>query len=584
MCGIAGAVGTQDPTLIGTMVSALEHRGPDHAATVALGPVALGVSRLAIVDPRGGNQPIFNEDRSLCIVFNGEIYNHHELRIQLAAQGHRFFTHADTEVILHLYEQHGPRCVEFLRGMFCFAITDGRTLFLARDRVGIKPLYFTQVRGANAFLFASEIKSLLAVPFVPARIDETAATDWAVIGHPVGTRTLIEGIHLLGPGETLTLDAARPLAEPRPARYFRMPAERVESMSMDEAEDATLAALTDAVHGHSRTSDGRLGLVLSGGLDSTLLALLLGEDTTVRPRTYTVADHRQHPDVEQAESVADFIGSDHRTLIIGSQDFLHAIPQFVATEEMPGDMSAMPRFILNREIARDSKVCISGEGADELFGGYAEFVDRWHKAAGLKERIERAARCGRTLSAAARAYVEPVIRPSFFQEYLENLFKYSREDQLDRDHLHRVDKLGMAFGLENRVPFLDDRVVEVATSIPIRHLVSLKLGIRKHVLRRILIRRYGVQMLDIALREKLTFPSAGGQFMNRLGALCNQHVPDNFARNHRLGRVNGQVVRLVCFDLFEEIFVRHRGNAAAVGSFADFMSDRYGIREDAFAA
>lgn len=578
MCGIAGTVGTVDLSATGAMLAALRHRGPDQEGMVAMGPICLGIARLAIVDPDGGDQPIFNDDRSLCIVFNGEIYNHAALRKQLEAKGHRFFTHSDTEVILRLYEAHGPRCVEMLEGMFCFAITDGRKLFLARDQVGIKPLYYTQVRSANLFLFASEIKALLAVPSVPALLDEVTAADWAVIGHPVGTRTFLSDIHLLGPGETCMLDRDQPMARLQPVRYFGFDRPRDESMSMEAAEAAVLEALSEAVYSHAKTSDGRLGLVLSGGLDSTLLALLLSERKDVRARTYTVANDARHPDVEQARYVADFIGSEHHALILDDDDFLGAIPRFVATEEVPSDMSDMPHYLMSREISRHSKVCINGEGADELFGGYLEFVDQRYKADRFRTRLDRAAAQGLAVSQEAMAYIEPIVSASSYPDYLDRMFVYNRGYQLDRAHLHRVDKLGMAFGLENRVPFLDNRMLDVGTSIPVRHLVNETLGIRKHVLRRILIRRYGVQMLDIALREKLTFPSATGSFADRLGQLCKRHVGQDFIRQHKLGTLDQDVIRLVCFDLFEDIFVKYRGDWTLVGSFPEYLDEKYRAR------
>lgn len=584
MCGIAGVVGSADAVITEAMVAALNHRGPDQKGTAAIGSISLGTARLAIVDPAGGSQPVFNEDRSLCLVFNGEIYNHVELREQLSAKGHRFRTASDTEVIIHLYEAYGEHCVDHLRGMFSFAIASEDKLFLARDRVGIKPLYVCQVQGANVLLFSSEIKALLALPMVPVKLDEVAVMDWAILGQPAGSRTFFEGIRLLGPGEKLTVEVLNPLAALRPEKYFKLDYQRDESMTMEMAEELTLSTLTEAVELHSRTDDGKLGIVLSGGLDSTLLALLAVPGREGQVKTYTVADHPQHPDVGQARYVADFLQTDHRTLIVSSEEFLGAIPSFVATEETPSDMSDLPHFIMNREIAKDTKVCLNGEGADELFGGYMEYVDRSHKVAGFKQRMASAKSHGASLSVEAAAYVAPILDDGPYPNYLASLFEYSCADQLDRSHLHRVDKLGMAFGLENRVPFLDNKVLDLVTAMPIDHLVNRELGIRKHVLRRILIKKYGVQMLDIALREKLTFPSASGRFMVELNDLCRKYVPADFVSRHRLGAVVNNLVKLVCFDLFVEIFVEHRGNASAVGSFSEFLKRKYKQSVEAHAA
>lgn len=535
----------------------------------------MGAARLSIVDPLGGNQPIYNEDRSLCLVFNGEIYNHDELRIKLKVLGHKFATTSDTEVIIHLFEEYGEHCVDHLRGMYCFAITDGRKVFLARDRVGIKPLYYIQLRSHKVMLFSSEIKSLLTVPIVPAKLDDVAVTDWAIIGHSVANRTMFEGIRLLGAGETVWVDAVDPVKELRPHKYFRLEYRRDDSITMEMAEEMALAALTDAIDLHARTTDGNLGIVLSGGLDSTLMALIADSTKQARLRTYTVSDHWGHPDVGQAKFIADTIGSNHRTLVINYNNYLEEIPRFIAVEEVPSDLTDIPHYVMNREIGKETKVCLNGEGADEVFGGYQEFVDRWYKVAGFKERITKADDVGLTLSSEAAAYVDPIISAPSYEKYLDKLFKYSCEDQLDRAHLHRVDKFGMAFSLEIRVPFLDNKVLDIGTSIPIRHLVNSELGIRKHVLRRVLVKKFGGHMVDIALREKLTFPSAGDRFVADLAELCKQYLPVDFAQKHRLGMFTSNVVKLVSFDLFVEIFVKNRGDASKVGSFTQFLESAY---------
>jgi asparagine synthetase B (glutamine-hydrolysing) len=187
-------------------------------------------------------------------------------------------------------------------------------------------------------------------------------------------------------------------------------------------------------------------------------------------------------------------------------------------------------------------------------------------------------KAGLNVSPEAISYVNPLRSASSYEQYLDRLFAYSCADQLDRAHLHRVDELGMAFGLEVRVPFLDNKVLDVATSIPTRHLVNRNLGIRKHVLRRVLIKHQGASMLDIVLREKLTFPSASAKFMGELKALCLRHVPADFVGDHRLGSIVHDVIRLVSFDLFVEIFIEHRGDAAKVGNFSEFLTRRYGPR------
>ena len=186
MCGIAGISGRGNGGVADAMINALHHRGPDSKGTACLRDIAVAASRLAIVDLAGGAQPIYNETGELCIVFNGEIYNHRALRSILEQKGHRFSTHSDTEVVLHLYEEYDAKCVQQLRGMFAFAITDGERLFLARDRLGIKPLYYALLSDGKTFLFASEIKAILAFPEFSPRVDMQALADSAVLGHPIG--------------------------------------------------------------------------------------------------------------------------------------------------------------------------------------------------------------------------------------------------------------------------------------------------------------------------------------------------------------------------------------------------------------
>ena len=235
MSGIAGAIGTRDQALIMRMTDALRHRGPDGIGHHQWNGVHLGAARLSILDPDAGPQPLYNETGQICIVFNGEIYNHHELRADLKRKGHVFTTATDTEVVLHLYEEVGDDCVHDLRGMFAFAILDGERLFLARDRYGIKPLYYTFLPEGQLFLFASEIKGLLQCPEYTPRLDMQTWADSFVLGHAVGTETFFAGVKSLAAGHTMSIcwDEQTSISEPKP--YFTHKFIRNQDLSLNEA-------------------------------------------------------------------------------------------------------------------------------------------------------------------------------------------------------------------------------------------------------------------------------------------------------------------------------------------------------------
>jgi asparagine synthase (glutamine-hydrolysing) len=373
MCGIAGIVGRMDRGVLERMLDTLVHRGPDDSG-VWIGPeVGIGMRRLAIIDLAGGHQPMTNEDESLRIVFNGEIYNHRSLRKELEGRGHRFKTRSDTEAILHLYEERGERCVEGLRGMFALAIWDARqkTLFLARDRIGKKPLYFRHEEGA--FLFASEIKALLCHPNVPREIDCEALHHYLAFGFTPTDRSIFSGIRKLPPAHTATYkDGSLSLH-----RYWQLPGG---TTSKNESPQDTATRIRHELLEAVRLrleSDVPLGVFLSGGIDSSAIVACMREVTGQRIATFSIGFGAATPSFDElpyARMVAERFSTDHTEEILEPRvvDLLPAIVHHF--DEPFADSSAIPTFAVAQATARHVKVALSGIGGDETFAGYPRYL------------------------------------------------------------------------------------------------------------------------------------------------------------------------------------------------------------------
>ncbi len=382
MCGIVGHVDLQgrdrlDPALTRAMAACIAHRGPDGDGFFDAPGVSLGMRRLSIIDVAGGDQPIFNEDGGLALVFNGEIYNYLELREALYALGHRFATHTDTETIVHLYEQHGLNLFDHLRGMYAFALwdTSRARLLLAVDHIGMKPLYLAECDGR--LLFASEIKALLVDPRVQAELNPAVLDTYLSFGYMLGEHTLLTGIRRLLPGHYLVVDTRNGTMEE--GRFWSWADADRDPLAVEpvpttpgEAVVQARALLRDAVQLHLR-SDVPLGLFLSGGVDSaTMLALMSAfePDSVV---TYTVGYDIPTGDneLEQARRVAQHFGARHHELVINAEDWWRHFETFVYHADEPIDNpSAVSLQALAQVAAREVKVVLNGTGGDELFCGY----------------------------------------------------------------------------------------------------------------------------------------------------------------------------------------------------------------------
>jgi asparagine synthase (glutamine-hydrolysing) len=374
MCGIAGIVAlarSADPSTgdVRPLCDRLEHRGPDDEGFTAEGAVALGARRLAIIDVAGGRQPYFSEDRRIAAVFNGEIYNFRTLRAELESRGHRLASSADGETLVHLWEEHGPGFLERLNGMFAIALHDraARRLLLARDRLGIKPLFFA--RTATHLIFASEIKAILAAGLVPPELDPIALRQFLAWEYVPGPRTLFAGIRKLPPGALLDVDLVTGGISER--TWWRLaPAPPPAARTDAEWEEALDAKIAECVK-RQLVSDVPLGAFLSGGVDSSLVVHGMG----AHARTFSIGfDDPSYDESRWAEQVARHLGVDHRAEILAPRVEQLFDPLMESMEDPIGDFSIFPTYLVSRMAREEVTVALTGDGGDELFGGYESVV------------------------------------------------------------------------------------------------------------------------------------------------------------------------------------------------------------------
>src|SRR3989442_948825 len=375
MCGIAGIIrwdgrpGVEQD--IRAMCRMMVHRGPDEEGIYVGDGVALGMRRLSIIDLAGGQQPVFNEDGSVCIVFNGEIYNYQELRRQLERAGHTFRTASDTETIVHLYEDHGPRCVDYLRGMFAFAVWDmrRRRLLLARDRLGIKPLYYAEVDDGIAF--ASELKPILQLPEVDRSVSYQALSHLFTFLATPESQSIINGVRKLEPARLAVADRGRSL---RIERYWDVDFEPDERSTESELIEQLREVLADAVAVHE-ISDVPVGAFLSGGIDSSAGIATMAARSTAKSKSFSIGFVEDGFDeLAHAREVADAFGTDHHELVL-KPDVVAIVEDLAWYLDEPfGDTSAIPTYMVSKLAAEHVKVVLTGDGGDGLFAGYDRYV------------------------------------------------------------------------------------------------------------------------------------------------------------------------------------------------------------------
>ena len=524
MCGIAGHVGPTARELLPAMLGLLKHRGPDDSGIHAADDVGLGMTRLAIIDLATGRQPMSDESSRYWIVFNGEIYNFRQLRTELEARGRRFRTQSDTEVILHAYAVYGEACVERLAGMFAFALWDAteRRLFLARDRLGKKPLYYWQRE--RLFLFASEPKALLCHPAVGRAVDWSALHHYLAFGYTPAARSIFDEIRKLPPAHTATFADGR-LTE---RCYWRLPTAAAPGgarVTLEESAAAIRRGLREAVRLRLE-SDVPLGVFLSGGVDSSAIVASMREVTTGRIATFSVGFGRSAPSYDElpyARLVAQRFATDHREEIL-EPDVRALVPEIVRGFDEPfADSSAIPTYVVAQATARHVKVALSGIGGDETFAGYPRYLGlrvsalharlpRWLRRAAreLASRLPDSGSSRNWADWARRFTAEPDAAPGeryigwtrfFGDAQLERLaapalaqhlgpgvdelqrrafaagadgdpvdgaFRVDLAAYLPDDLLAMADRMSMASSLEVRAPFCDYRLIEESLRLSTR--------------------------------------------------------------------------------------------------------------------
>ncbi len=406
MCGIAGVIGanndSRDENTLRAMTAALRHRGPDDDGFFVGRTAMLGMRRLSIIDLSTGDQPIHNEDESVWIVFNGEIYNFQELRTVLEKRGHRFYTSSDTEAIVHAYEEYGEDCPKYLRGMFAFAIYDHprKRLFLARDRVGKKPLLYTQVKGR--LIFASEFQGLLAHPDVRREVNREAIHYYLTFGYVPAPLTAYAGVFKLAPGHTLIWERGK--AEIKP--YWDLLYEPKLQLSEPEAIEQFLTFFTEAVR-LRMISDVPLGAFLSGGVDSSSVVAVMSELSDRPVKTFSIGfGEKSYDELAHARRIAEHFATDHHEFVVEPK-MLEVLPLLVRHYGEPyADSSAIPSYYLAKLTRQHVTVALNGDGGDELFGGY----DRY-RAAQIAGKLDRAGAWGTMLFSHASRFVPDSIDP-----------------------------------------------------------------------------------------------------------------------------------------------------------------------------
>ena len=515
MCGIAGIFGLNGTPAradeVKAMCDALVARGPDDEGYYVQGPIGLGMRRLSIVDLAGGHQPIGNEDGTVQVVLNGEIYNFRELRRMLESKGHRFATASDTEVIVHLYEEFGDDCVQHLRGMFAFAVWDERRrrLLVARDRLGIKPLFYGEFDGR--LVFASELKALLQLPWVPRNLDWGAVANLFAFLTTPRDQSILAGIHKLETGHRMVAEAGKPV---KISRYWDVRFESDPSRTEGQITEELRELLKESVE-LRMACDVPFGAFLSGGIDSSAVVATMAGLSDVPIKTFTVGfEEHQFSEAGHARVVADAFGTEHHEVVL-KPDVISILDDLTWHVDEPfGDSSAIPTYMVSRLAAEHVKVVLSGDGGDELFGGYDRYLKEQRE-----RRYERIPMLFRSLMGAVGGRMREGMKGRRFlrhialegaDRYLDANTLFGPEDQaqlfqgpaaeqilaanpwglaredlarhpghwlsaiqehdlkhyLPLDILTKVDRMSMAHSLEARVPLLDHKLVEFAATIP----------------------------------------------------------------------------------------------------------------------
>ena len=599
MCGINGiAFSSRSGRVVSrselvAMRDVITHRGPDDEGIFIDRNVGLGHRRLSIVDVSRGHQPMTNEDATVHIIYNGEIYNHADYRESLEAKGHTYTTHCDTETILHLYEEHGQACVDYLRGMFAFAIWDQRKqeLLIARDRLGVKPLYYVHTADGSLY-FGSEIKTVLEARAVKPEVNYAVLSDYLANHAPSGEETLFVGVKRLLPGHVMTWSDG----EVSIRRYWDVDF----SKHTDERDDRTYIKQWSELFRESvrlrLMADVPLGMFLSGGIDSSAIAAVMSGMVSEPIKTFSVAfAEREANELEYARLVADTYKTNHHEVVVSPEQFFEALPRLVWHEDEPlAHPSSVALYFVSHLASQHVKVVLTGEGSDELLAGYGryrrtiwnlEMGRRYNKLTpsiarnSIRNQIERTLPSGRLRQKLMRTFLvlSPELESIYFDNFAvfsapmqQNMFTRTARERIGsidpyrelrrvlarvkdlslldgllyadiKTYLHELlmkqDQMSMATSIESRVPFLDHKLVEFTARMP--DTMKLRGGTTKFVLRESM---KGVLPERILSRSKMGFPVPIGRwFRGPFKSVIDEYVLSD---------------RALARDIFEPDFVK----------------------------
>lgn len=620
MCGICGFIGFEDKALLKDMCRVIRHRGPDDQGYYMDDDISLGHNRLSIIDLKGGHQPIHNEDESIWVIYNGEIYNFADLHNELETKGHRFYTSSDTEAIVHLYEEYGTRLVDHLRGMFAFALWDSgkKILVIGRDRLGIKPLYYTIKDGK--LLFASEIKSILRYIEIKAAVNPAALHDYLSFRHTLSDETMFMGIKKLLPGHVMTYHNGKVSF----TQYWDLPQAAVELKTEDYYIKSLRKLLEESIRIHL-ISEVPLGVYLSGGIDSGIITALMNRIVDKPIETFSVGFGAEGEigELSQAKITADYLGTNHHELVVEQGEFIKNMGDIIWHNDEPvADPSALAMFMLSKMAKKYVTVVLNGAGGDEIFGGYISYkiglanqiykrtIPGWLRQGcvnplvkavspylsskfyvGLnsvsKEKKEDAFLFSKSVFSEEdktnlyTAGLKERINHDSFKKATDILFKRKESNYLDSmmyadtksylvDHiLLETDKLTMSSSIEARVPLIDHLVVEFASSVP----PDLKL---RGLTEKYILKKVGSDILPPALMKRKKRPfriPIDTWFRGELDEMAKQvldnsiiinegyfksDVVTNIIKKHKNAELlyNHQMYALLVFEMWHNEFIK----------------------------
>ena len=519
MCGICGITWT-DKDLIKLMGNACKHRGPEQEGFYLDDNVSLCCERLRVMDLRDiGGQPIHNEDETVWAVQNGEIYNFKKLKNNLEQKDHKFYSNTDTEVLVHLYEEYGENFVDYLDGMFACAIWDlkNKKLIIARDRLGVKPLYYWFKN--KHLIFASEIKSILQYEEVKREINHEGLSQFVTYAYTIDGQTLLKDINELLPGHKLTYDLLEKTIEVK--KYWDLKLEK-NTFSENENFEKVKKLLEDAVD-KRRTSDAPLGALLSGGLDSSVMVAILNKFSEKPIKTFTTGFGNDLDEFEEAKIFAEHCGTDHNEIMIDFSDLTKSLPKILWHMELPfGRPSILSNYMVSKEIKKFVTVAYTGEGSDELFGGYNRYLpfvkdgNFFQKTKNYEaitsgffkdEKMRNEIFSGNVLKYLKNNNHPSVVFKNILEKnsdygILNNILYFELKTEIPGAQTWRIDRTASAHAIELREPFLDYKLIEYTASVP----DNLKINPDKEFTKKYLLQKIGTDLLPEKIVKRKKFP------------------------------------------------------------------------------